>query len=126
YGDEKIPLRFCYMGNVFINNSSYQGLMKESTQMGAELIGSDSPQADGEMIALSIELLKKSGLDKFVLDIGHAGFFRALMEEAGLDQESEDLLKTLIENKNFFGIENLIEEKKISRELYTILMELPN
>ncbi|HIS47606.1 MAG TPA: ATP phosphoribosyltransferase regulatory subunit [Candidatus Scybalocola faecigallinarum] len=126
YGDEKIPLRFCYMGNVFINNSSYQGLMKESTQMGAELIGSDSPQADGEMIALSIELLKKSGLDKFVLDIGHAGFFRALMEEAGLDQENEDLLKTLIENKNFFGIENLIEEKKISRELYTILMELPN
>ncbi len=126
YGDEVIPLRFCYMGNVFINNSSYQGLMKESTQMGAELIGSDSPQADGEMIALSIELLKKSGLDKFVLDIGHAGFFRALMEEAGLDRESGDLLKTLIENKNFFGIEDLIVEKNISRELYNILMELPN
>ena len=93
YGDEKIPLRFCYMGNVFINNSSYQGLMKESTQMGAELIGSDSPQADGEMIALSIELLKKSGLDKFVLDIGHAGFFRGFHQAAVAQGEHLDKIK---------------------------------
>ena len=126
YADEKVPLRFCYVGNVFMNNSSYQGLMKESTQMGAELIGNDSAAADGELIVLSIELLKCSGLTEFVLDIGHAGFFKALMEEAGLDGQSEELLKTLIENKNFFGIENLIEEKKISRELRNILMELPN
>ena len=126
YGDEPVPLRFCYVGNVFINNSSYQGLMKESTQMGAEFIGNDSAGADAELIALSIELLMKSGLTKFVMDIGHAGFFKALMEQAGLDKESEDLLKSLIENKNFFGIENLIEEKKISLELKNILMELPN
>lgn len=126
FGDEKIPLRFSYVGNVFINNSSYQGLLKESTQMGAEFIGDDSAAADGELIALSIEMLKSSGLTKFVMDIGHAGFFSALMEEAGLDAQNEELLKSLIENKNFFGIENLIEEKKINRELKNILMELPN
>lgn len=125
-GNEKIPLRFCYIGNVFINNSSYQGLMKESTQMGAELIGSDSAAADAELIVLSIEMLMKSGLTKFVMDIGHAGFFRALMEQAGLDTESEELLKSLIENKNFFGIENLIEEKQISKDLKNILMKLPD
>lgn len=125
-GNEKIPLRFCYIGNVFINNSSYQGLMKESTQMGAELIGSDSAAADAELIVLSIEMLMQSGLTKFVMDIGHAGFFKALMEEAGLDTESEELLKSLIENKNFFGIENLIEEKQISKDLKNILMKLPD
>ena len=80
--------------------------------MGAELIGSDSPQADGEMIALSIELLKKSGLDKFVLDIGHAGFFRALMEEAGLDQENEDLLKPLLKTKISLALKNLMRKKR--------------
>ncbi|MBB5263569.1 ATP phosphoribosyltransferase regulatory subunit [Catenibacillus scindens] len=126
YKDDQVPLRFTYLGNVFINNSSYQGLMKETTQMGAELIGADSAQADGEMIALAIELQMKAGLKKFVLDIGHAGFFRVLMEEAGLDKDSEDLLKSLIENKNFFGIESLIEEKNISRELRTVLMKLPD
>ena len=34
--DEDMPIRLCYMGNTFINNSSYQGRLKESTQLGAE------------------------------------------------------------------------------------------
>ena len=46
-------------------------------------------------------MLKSSGLTKFVMDIGHAGFFSALMEEAGLDAQNEELLKSLIENKIF-------------------------
>ena len=39
YTDDKIPVRLCYMGNTFINSSSYQGRLKENTQCGAELIG---------------------------------------------------------------------------------------
>lgn len=126
YKDEKTPLRFCYAGNVFVNHFSYQGRMKESTQMGGELIGDDSAAADAEQIVLAIELLKEAGLDQFVVDIGHAGFLRVVMEQAGLDEESEELLKSLIENKNYFGIESLIEEKKISEDLKNILMEMPN
>ena len=36
---ESLPIRLCYNGSTFINHSSYQGRMKESTQLGAELIG---------------------------------------------------------------------------------------
>ena len=43
---EEYPVRLCYMGNTFINHSSYQGRLKENTQMGAELIGMDSIEAD--------------------------------------------------------------------------------
>ena len=35
FGEEKMPIRLCYMGNTFLNNSSYQGRLKESTQLGA-------------------------------------------------------------------------------------------
>lgn len=42
---EEYPVRLCYMGNTFINHSSYQGRLKENTQMGAELIGMDSIEA---------------------------------------------------------------------------------
>ena len=31
YGAESLPVRFCYEGNTFINNSSYQGRLKETT-----------------------------------------------------------------------------------------------
>ncbi len=125
YADETLPLRFSYTGNVFINNSSYQGLMKETTQMGAELVGDLSVQGDGELIALAIELLLKAGLTKFVVDIGHAGFFKALMEDAGLDESDTQQLKILIDNKNYFGIENLVESKHIRKDLKDVLIALP-
>lgn len=54
--DETIPLRFCYSGNNYINTSNLQGKLKETTQMGAELIGDASAEADAEMIALLIKV----------------------------------------------------------------------
>jgi ATP phosphoribosyltransferase regulatory subunit len=53
--DEKEPLRFCYEGSAFSNTSNLQGKLKETTQMGAELMNDGSAQADGEMIAMLIE-----------------------------------------------------------------------
>ena len=52
--EEDIPIRFCYLGNTFTNTSSLQGKLKEVTQMGAELIGDDSVEADAELIAMLI------------------------------------------------------------------------
>ena len=74
FGEETMPIRLCYAGNIFINNNSYQGRLKESTQLGAELIGDDSIEADAEILAMAVECLKKAGLEKFQISIGHAGF----------------------------------------------------
>ena len=60
FKDDELPARLCYVGNTFINHSSYQGRLKESTQMGAEMIGLDAADADAEMLALVIDCLKKS------------------------------------------------------------------
>ena len=49
--DEKVPLRFSYMGNTFTNTSNLQGKLKEVTQMGVELINDASVEADAEMIS---------------------------------------------------------------------------
>ena len=54
FGEEELPIRLCYMGNTFINNSSYQGRLKECTQLGAELLGDPSVDADAEMISMVI------------------------------------------------------------------------
>ncbi|WP_394283422.1 ATP phosphoribosyltransferase regulatory subunit, partial [Frisingicoccus sp.] len=109
YSDETFSMRFSYTGNIFINNSSLQGRMKESTQMGAELIGDDSIDADAEMIALAIHLLLAAGLKEFQIDVGHVGFFNGLIKEAGMDEEKAQKLRELIENKNYFGVEALTD-----------------
>ena len=125
YSDETIPLRFSYVGNTFINNLSYQGLLKETTQMGAELIGDNRSDADGEIIALAIDLLLESGLKEFRLNIGHVDFFKALIDEANMDAAAKGQLKDLIVNKNYFGIEDLADKNHMSHELKTMLGRLP-
>ena len=79
-------VRLTYLGNTYINSSSYQGRLKETTQIGGELIGDDSADADAEIIALVGEMLQSCGLSEFQISLGHVGFFRALVKEAGLDR----------------------------------------
>ena len=126
YKEENLPIRLCYIGNTFINNTSYQGKLKEVTQLGAELINDDSIEADAEMLALTIECLLQSGLKEFQLEIGDADFFRALIEEAGFIEEEEITnLRVLIEKKNMFGVEEIVMAKDMSKELKEIFLKLP-
>ncbi len=125
YREEELPVRFCYSGNTFINNSSYQGKLKESTQLGAELINDASIEADAEMLALTVECLLDAGLTKFQVEVGHADFFRGLMEEAGMNEEEEEALRVLIENKNMFAVEELISEKNLPDAVKSVIMKLP-
>lgn len=123
FKDESMPIRLCYIGNTFINNSSYQGKLKEVTQLGAELINDDSAEADAEMLALTIECLLHSGLKEFQVEVGDADFFRALIDEAGIFNEEEaGELRQLIEKKNMFGVEETVSKKDMSYELKNIFM----
>lgn len=125
YKEEMLPIRLCYVGNTFINNTSYQGKLKEVTQLGAELINDDSVDADAEMLALTIECLLKSGLTEFQVEIGNADLFLALMEETGLQEEDIDNLRLLIEKKNLFGVEDIIRKTEMNSELKDMLLKLP-
>jgi len=125
YKNEELPIRLCYMGSTFINNSSYQGKLKETTQLGAELMNDSSIDADAQMLALTIECLLQAGLEEFQVEIGDADFFRGLVEEAGFQEEEENQLRILIENKNMFGVEEMISSKEISSNLKTIFLNLP-
>lgn len=125
YRDETLPVRFSYIGSTFVNNSSYQGKLKEVTQLGAELINDSSVEADAEMIALTVECMMDAGLTKFQVEIGQADFFRGLMEEAGINSEEAEELRILIENKNTFAVEDKISGKAIPEGLKNIIKRLP-
>ncbi|MDF2944356.1 MAG: hypothetical protein K0S01_3214 [Herbinix sp.] len=125
YKEERLPIRLCYIGNTFINNTSYQGKLKEVTQLGAELINDDSIEADAEMLALTIECLIQSGLKEFQVEIGDADFFRSLVEEAGFwDEEEISNLRQLIAKKNIFGVEEIIKAKDMRKELKEIFLKI--
>ncbi|MCM1384649.1 MAG: ATP phosphoribosyltransferase regulatory subunit [Lachnoclostridium sp.] len=122
--DEEVPIRFSYMGNTFTNTSNLQGKLKEVTQMGAELIGEPSVEADAEMISLVIEALKNTGLTRFQVSIGHMEYFKGLCEEAGLDEETELALRACISGKNYFAAQELLNERKVEEPYHGILLKV--
>lgn len=124
FRQEEFPVRLCYCGSVFQNYSGYQGKLKESTQIGAELVNGAGAAEDAEMAALMIDCLKASGLTKFQLEIGQADFFRALVEEARMSEEESEELRTLIESKNMFGVEQMMNQKAFSPELKQLFLKL--
>lgn len=126
FGEEDMPIRLCYMGNTFLNNNSYQGRLKESTQLGAELLGDSTVDADAEIIAMVIDCLKKAGLKEFQLSVGHAEFFRGLTDAAGLNEEQEEELHDLISNKNYFGVTEFAETLNLNDDLKALFGMLGN
>lgn len=123
--EEENPIRLCYVGPSFINSSSYQGRLKEATQTGVELIGDDTSQGDAEMIAMVIQSLKEAGLTEFQVELGQVEFYRSLTEEVGMDEETREKLRILIENKNYFGVEELLSEQIMTPEQKQLFLKLP-
>lgn len=125
--EEAMPVRLSYEGSTFRNNAEYQyqGRLKEATQMGVEFIGDGSAEADAEVIALTCEMLLASGLKEFQVSVGEVDFFKALVEGTGLTDESVEEIRKLISNKNFFGVEELLDGEDLDPTTKAALIRLP-
>lgn len=126
YKDEDLQIRMCYSGNTFVNVPPYKGKLEEVTQVGAELFNDGTSDADGEMISLAADCLIKAGLKDFQIEAGHAGFLRGLFREAGFDDEVRDEIKSLLQSKNFFGVEEILDNIEIDPGLKEIFLKLPD
>ena len=93
------------MENTFINPETYEGRLSETTQSGAELIGDGGSYADANMIAMSVMCLKNSGLKDFKVEIGNVNFYRSLIKQSKFTDSQEEKIISLIEEKNFYGVE---------------------
>lgn len=107
----KIPegkYKFCYSGKMFRFS---QGVgMREFSQSGVELMGARGIGYDAEVISLAIESLREAGLDDFIIDIGHVGFFKGILASLSLADDEREELADLVESKNTIG--ELIFAKK--------------
>ena len=122
YDSEERNLRFAYTGNVFLNNSSYQLKLKETCQMGAELINETSSRGDGEIIAMALDCCLNAGLKDFRLTIGQVEYFQGLVECIG-DEDVKEQLRELIINKNFFGLIEFVEGLDIPQNVKDVFVQ---
>jgi histidyl-tRNA synthetase len=79
--------RLFYTANVLRFEESREG-NREMWQCGAEIIGAGSVVADAELIALSVEILKKLGVNAEIR-LSHAGLIKVLLAKFGLSQDEQ-------------------------------------
>ena len=121
------PWRFFYVGNVFRMEGAGDGKLyqNEFTQAGVEIIGTSQPESDAEIISCIINSIKSTGLKEFQIELGQTEFFKGLMEEAEFSEEESNQIRDIIESKDYIGLENELNRKKIPEKLNKLILEIP-
>jgi histidyl-tRNA synthetase len=89
-----------------------------------ELIGADSISADVELITLSLEVLKKLGLENVELKLSHAGLIRALLTGFGLSPEEQGKVFDRILDGDVAVLTRLKEETPELARLLTPVLDM--
>lgn len=113
--------RYCYAGTVLHTKPQGFNTTRAPLQLGAELFGSDSIDADVEMIDVMLELLKNTGVTEAIhLDIGHVGLFRSLVKHAGLNKATESHLSDLYQRKALPELAEYTQQLKFGSDFYVL------
>jgi ATP phosphoribosyltransferase regulatory subunit len=92
--------RLCYCGSVLHTVPAGMTKMREPIQIGAELYGHAGLEADVEVVRLMIAALKKAGVGRLHIDLGHPAIYRALTEALGLESERAEALFHAVQQKD--------------------------
>jgi len=104
------PVKVFYFGNCFRYERPQKGRYREFWQFGAEVIGTSSPEAAAEIVALAYLGIRATGLKDCALRIGHIGILKGLLEKIGANDKP---IMTLIDKGNIDGLSEYFEEKRI-------------
>lgn len=124
--DEPLPIRLFYIDEMYRYTPAKDLQDKEITQAGLELIGSDSPGADGEIIAMAIRAAEACGIVDLNVAVGQVDFFKGMVEEWDLSEEAASRLKHILDVKAIIAIESFCDEyrlSKVAREVLTIMLD---
>ena len=124
--DEPKPLRLAYVANVFRYEEPQVGRYREFYQAGVELVGLEKPEADAEMIAMTVEGLQALGLDRFQINVGQADFFRGVLEELKIDRERGRQLQEALSRKDASTLERLVKDLAPPASTAELLVALPD
>jgi ATP phosphoribosyltransferase regulatory subunit len=102
------PIRLYYSGEVVRYEPPKAGRQSELFQMGCELLGAKTLDADAEVLAVASECLEAVGARGFVLSLGHVGVFSALAADAGLEADRVEALRERIESKDAAGVREVL------------------
>ncbi len=107
--EHPLPLRLFYNQNIFKISPDKSGRSNEINQLGVELVGTDSPKADLEILTLAANALKISGRH-FHIEICHIGFFKELIEALPAADGQKEMIRQFVEQKNYAALNDQLQD----------------
>ncbi len=123
--EKDFPIRLFYNNDVFRYIVPKAENIWNKRQIGIELIGSNSLEADAEIIAVAINSLKDLGIKDFQIDLNNVKLFYNLKEILNLNQENFDKLMLSIRKKEFFNIKALTSKFDVPEKIYDFITKIP-
>lgn len=122
---QPLPHRISYSGRVLRHAELQSGRSREIMQAGVELIGIELPEADAEMVAMSVEVMRAAQLRDVKIDLGQVAFCQGVFEASGLVGEALDLIREAVALKDVTAVARLLQRYPVPEQSRQELLALP-
>lgn len=119
-----LPLRLCYIENMYRFADTGGGKQSEFTQAGVELMGALGSDADAEVIALAIKTALAVGINDLQISVGQVKLYDGIARQIGLDDESKAQIGNAVNSRDTVAIEKTCDKLGLSYDNRKLLLML--
>jgi len=118
------PLRLFCVGSLYRYDEPQLGRFREFWQANYELMGSNRPEADAEIITVTSNLLHAVGLRNHSLKIGHMGILRGILSQENVTEDQQNQIMQLLDKKQWDDALMTAQDLKVSEQCTRTLKTL--
>ena len=119
---EPRPLRLSYGGNVIRVRGNALKPERQFAQVGCELLGVDTAEADAEAVLLAVDALRAIGVAKLTVDLNLPTLVAAVVAGLKLEAEPVRLLRRALDRKDEAAIAKALGDSKKASDLFVGLL----
>jgi histidyl-tRNA synthetase len=119
--NEPKPLRLFSVGSVYRYDEPQRGRYREFWQSNFELMGSNRPEADAEIVLLTASFMRSLGLRGYAFKIGHMGVLRGILSQENVDEKTQNAIFQRMDKKEFEEAFKLAPTERCRRMLEELL-----
>jgi ATP phosphoribosyltransferase regulatory subunit HisZ len=125
YAEDSGAVRLFYFMHVHRATRAGTGQPREFLQGGLELIGRPAPEADAEVIALTLEGLEEAGLRRHRAAVGDGSLYRTLLDALEVPAAEHGRLLERLTRRDLVGLEAHVDRLSLSRAARGVLVAVP-
>ncbi len=107
--DLYFPFKRYHIAKVWRGEKPQAGRYREFVQCDFDIVGSDSPSSDFEILSLMKASLKEIGVENVTIKVNHRGIFNRFLAKIQVQEKSEDILRT-VDKLAKVGVDAVVQE----------------